>query len=340
MKRKNFLRSIGLAGIAGIVPGKSSGASALSFPHPGADCVLIPSETAGPFPVDLSGEGEFFRTDITEGKPGLPLTLILTIVNVNDNCAPIANSRVDVWHCDKDGYYSGFTNSGYLGTINNVGETFCRGIQMTDANGKVTFTSIYPGWYPGRVQHIHFQVFIGATLQATSQLAFPDSINDEVNLTGLYAAHGINPTTNTGDGIFNSPPGDLEYELSAVTGNTKDGYTAELTVGISAPVGTAISNFEPETGGQFTLAQNAPNPASDLISIPFTLTNASQVLIALYDLNAQKIAELYSADLPSGTHAAEIALAPYKLAPGNYLYELQCVNAFGTHRQCKVMTIQ
>ncbi len=339
MNRKSFLKGIGLAGIAAIVPFKKSKADTISIE--GTDCVLIPAETAGPFPIDLSAEPEYFRVDITEGKTGLPLTVNLTIVNVNDNCNPIPNARVDVWHCDKDGYYSGFVNNGYLGTINNTGETFCRGIQMTDAEGKVTFTTIYPGWYPGRVGHIHFEVYIGATLKATSQLAFPNDINDLVNSTDpLYTAHGINPTSNEEDGVFDSPPGDLEYELSTVTGSIETGYTSELTVGISAPVETAIANFEPETGGQFTLGQNKPNPFDAETAIPFTLINAATVTIELFDLSARKIAQVYSAQVNAGEHVASLDKNRYNLSKGNYIYQIQTENEKGIFRQCKVMMVR
>jgi protocatechuate 3,4-dioxygenase beta subunit len=340
MNRKNFLKSIGLAGIASVIPYNKSRAGILSAGSIGADCVLIPAETAGPFPIDLSGEPEFFRVDITEGKTGVPLTLNLTVVNVNDNCNPIPNARVDVWHCDMDGYYSGFVNNGYLGTIDNTGETFCRGIQMTDSEGKVGFTSIYPGWYPGRVGHIHFEIYIGATLKATSQLAFPNDINDLVNSTSpLYTDHGINPTTNEEDGVFDSPPGDLEYELSTVTGSIDAGFTAELTIGIAVPL-TSISDFEPETGGQFKLLQNTPNPFEAETTIPFTLLNSAAVMVELFDLQARKIATLLDKDLPPSEHVVLFHNRKYNLSPGNYIYQLQTINGRGTFRQCKLFTLR
>jgi protocatechuate 3,4-dioxygenase beta subunit len=70
-------------------------------------CTLIPEETAGPYPLDLHNNPAIVRRDITEGRTGVSLTLVLTLLNVNDNCSPITNARVDVWHCDKDGVYSG-----------------------------------------------------------------------------------------------------------------------------------------------------------------------------------------------------------------------------------------
>lgn len=338
MKRKNFLRSLGIFSASSLIP--PSGKGLAHRVSQGTDCVLIPSETAGPFPIDLSSNPGMFRTDITEGLPGLPLNLTLTVVNVNDNCTPVVNARVDVWHTNKDGYYSGFVNMGYLGTVDNTGATFCRGIQMTDADGNVQFATIYPGWYAGRVTHIHFQVFISSVLQATSQLAFPDAIDTIVNNSALYVAHGPNPTTNEGDGIFNVPPGDLDYELATVTENPgTGGYNAELIVGIAAPA-TGIINLEPETGGQFILRQNNPNPFRTECVIPFHLYNSAQVRIDLFDMQAHCLARIFGAPLGAGDHEAVFDATRRKLPAGNYVYQVSVTNAAGTFRQCKVMTIR
>ncbi len=200
-------------------------------------CVLIPTETKGPYPLDLSSNSAYFRADVTEGKTGISLILDLTILNVNDSCNPITNARVDIWHCDKDGYYSGYSGqSGYLGTKNYSGETFCRGIQLTDVDGKVSFTTIYPGWYPGRVTHIHFQIYLNNGLVATSQIAFPEDITETVYNTTLYKAHGQNTVVpaNCNDGILGNSADDLAKELCTITENaTTGGYIAALTVGVA-----------------------------------------------------------------------------------------------------------
>ena len=93
------------------------------------------------------------------------------------------SSKMPVSICriaDKDGYYSGYTNARFLGTQNNTAKVFCRGLQYSDANGEVKFTTIYPGWYQGRVTHIHVQVYVGTSLKLTSQIAFPEEFNTEV----------------------------------------------------------------------------------------------------------------------------------------------------------------
>lgn len=232
MDRRDMLRLMALTGLASVmqplVKVCAENGEKRSSDDKG-NCVLIPEETGGPFTIDLSGNPEYLRQDITEGKPGVPLELTLTIVNVNDGCAPIADARVDIWHCDKDGVYSGIDGEG------TREETFCRGIQRTDKDGKVTFKTIYPGWYYGRVTHIHFQVFLENGLVATSQVAFPESITRDVYHTQLYAERGQNKTvaTNADDFVFRRPSGALPHELCTTKKNSTGGYDAALNVGIA-----------------------------------------------------------------------------------------------------------
>lgn len=194
-------------------------------------CVLTPEETAGPYPLfsDIASASTYMREDITEGKTGVPLQLLLTFVNVNDSCAPITDALIYTWHCDKDGVYSGYSQPGG----NTLGETFCRGVQMTDSTGLVRFTTIYPGWYSGRITHAHFRAYLGNSLQATSQLAFPQDITRVVYASSLYAARGQNTsvTSFSADNVFSDGE---QYQLCTVTANASTGgYDAALTVGIA-----------------------------------------------------------------------------------------------------------
>ena len=102
------------------------------------DCVLTPEQLEGPFYIDLAR----VRRDIAEDRPGVPLALAVTVVDAN-NCEPVRNAAVDVWHCDALGIYSGEPSEGSAGT------TFLRGIQLTDGDGLAEFATIYPGQYPG-----------------------------------------------------------------------------------------------------------------------------------------------------------------------------------------------
>jgi protocatechuate 3,4-dioxygenase beta subunit len=192
-----------------------------------ASCVLIPQETVGPYPLfnDIASASTYMRQDITEGKTGVPLNVLLTILNVNNNCAPITDALVYVWHCDKDGAYSGYGQA--------VGETFCRGVQMTDSTGIARFATIYPGWYTGRITHIHFRVYLGNSLEATSQLAFPQDITTAVYNTSSYAAKGQNTSVGSfsADNLFSDG---VQYQLCTLSQNaTTGGYDAALTVGIA-----------------------------------------------------------------------------------------------------------
>ena len=96
-----------------------------------------------------------------------------------DNCEPMANVRVNIWHCDRDGDYSGYA------AMASEGLTYCRGYQMTDANGECEFVTIVPGWYPGRVTHVHFQVFVSSQYSVVSQWTWPhDAVVEAVSNLG------------------------------------------------------------------------------------------------------------------------------------------------------------
>jgi protocatechuate 3,4-dioxygenase beta subunit len=185
----------------------------------GAACAVTPNETIGPYPslVDL------FRSDIREGKSGTQLDLTITLVNTAASCAPLTGVNVEIWQCDATGNYSQYGSE--------RAQTYLRGIQTTNANGQVTFTTVYPGWYQGRATHIHVEVTRNGQSLKVTQIAFPDTVNNEVYGTGVYASRGSNPTTNTRDNIFADS---LNSELATVTGSPAGGYTATFTVGLAA----------------------------------------------------------------------------------------------------------
>lgn len=185
-------------------------------------CVVSPQETVGPYP----SLADLIRSDIREGRSGTPVALTLTVVNVNSACSPVANAVIAIWQCDADGHYSQYNQPGYNGTA----QTFLRGIQATDSSGQVTFTTVYPGWYAGRATHIHVEVTVNGRSVKVTQIAFPETVNNEVYRSGVYAARGQNPTSNTGDMVFADS---LQSELASVSGNPTAGYTATFTVGIS-----------------------------------------------------------------------------------------------------------
>lgn len=181
-------------------------------------CAVTPSETAGPFPSLL----DLFRSDIREGKPGIQLDLNIGVVNTASSCAPLTDVNVEIWQCDASGNYSQYGSE--------RAQTYLRGIQTTDANGQVKFTTVYPGWYQGRATHIHVEVTRAGQSLKVTQIAFPDAVNAEVYGSGVYASRGTNPTTNLRDGIFADS---LNSEMASITGNPSSGYGATFTIGLA-----------------------------------------------------------------------------------------------------------
>lgn len=234
MERKLFLKNaVGLLGATAVINACKKDHDDSSGSNNG--CIIAPTEVEGPYPYP-GGEitNPLNRTDITGGQTGVPLALTLQVVNTNNSCAGVANARVDIWYCNKDGYYSGYANQsgGTLGTQDYTGQTWLRGYQLTDNNGNVLFNGVYPGWYQGRTTHIHFEVFVNDILKKTGQIAFNESVSDVVHVSSLYATHGINTMRNTADGIFNNSSADLANETITPTGDVNSGYSATHIIGI------------------------------------------------------------------------------------------------------------
>ena len=165
---------------------------------PGADvCVITPEVTEGPYYFDPKLE----RADITEGHPGVPTTIRLQLVD--GGCRPVPKARVDIWHCDASGLYSGYAGQGDDGQTTTIGKTFLRGTQFTDSGGVVEFTTIYPGWYHGRTTHVHFKVFLDQASVLTGQIFFPDALSQFIyeRVPPYNARKATRDTLNTSDGI-------------------------------------------------------------------------------------------------------------------------------------------
>ena len=173
---------------------------ALAQGKPGS-CVLTPEAGEGPFYLDP----KLIRSDITSKQPGAPLNLALQVVRAGD-CATLANARVDVWHADAVGLYSGYEKQSGVGGISTkaaMGQQYLRGTQFTDPAGNVQFQTIFPSWYGGRTPHVHFKVFLGGNEVVASQIFFPDEVSKEI-FSGWdpYRQHATKRTTfNTNDPI-------------------------------------------------------------------------------------------------------------------------------------------
>lgn len=156
-------------------------------------CMVQKEVTEGPFYLDP----RLIRSDITEGRPGLPLVLRLQVVTAD--CQPIVAARVDVWHCDAGGLYSGVDN---MGGGDTTGETFLRGTQMTGADGVAEFRTIFPGWYRGRAVHIHYKVWLDEANLLTGQVFFDDSLSDTIYAEHpAYEGRGVRDQLNGSDRI-------------------------------------------------------------------------------------------------------------------------------------------
>lgn len=262
MKRKDFLRNSGLA-IAGVTTTGSLAAAAsksLSNAYPSAlpyapsICILVPSETLGPFPSLPSGDSMYWRNNITDGMAGVPYNFTIKVFGVG-NCGVKQNVRVDVWHCNAHGYYShyaaGGTNSGHSNQnppgSNNADLIYCRGSAVTDANGEVTFTSIFPGWYPGRSWHIHMAFYEGGTvgtsngwvLNRVTQFTVPIAAKNAVLTANTpYSTYGSDPQDPNSDNVFNTPAGEWSNtQLATLSGSGAGPYSSYYEVAIS---GTGI----------------------------------------------------------------------------------------------------
>jgi len=162
-----------------------------------------PQQTEGPYFVDGMPNRSDIRSDTSSSsvQQGIPLHLVIHVYDVDNGlCVPLKGAKVDIWHANSQGIYSAVKDMG------TTEKKFLRGYQVTDNNGTVEFTTIYPGWYEGRAIHIHDKVrtFNGSetALEWTSQLYFNNSINQQVHVQTPYSNHGPPQTTNEEDMIY------------------------------------------------------------------------------------------------------------------------------------------
>ncbi|MGQ0559190.1 MAG: intradiol ring-cleavage dioxygenase [Sphingosinicella sp.] len=220
--RRNLLLGAGALGLLSLP------ISACGQPRPparstrliaGDTCPVTPRQTEGPFYFDP----RLVRRDITERRPGVPLRLQLQIVGA-DACAPLSGTRVDVWHCDAGGIYSGYEREG------SSGETFLRGTQLADADGVVNFRTLYPGWYQGRAPHIHLKAILGDGRELISQLYFPDDLSQQIYGEGAYAGRPGTAVRNGDDGIFRRLRG--AAPMAAMT-RAGPGYEGRIVIALA-----------------------------------------------------------------------------------------------------------
>jgi protocatechuate 3,4-dioxygenase beta subunit len=196
---------------AGGIPGSSTvwasgGTAAMrlaSYPDPSVNdtstpCTLYAEATEGPCYAST-----LMRQDIAEGYTGLPVRLSLRVLD--EDCQPVEGATVDVWHTNAAGVYSAMAAGTFCNpTQEDLSKAhFGRGVQTTDAKGRVDFNTVFPGWYSGRTIHIHFRVRIGETAVVTSQLFFDDTLTDDILTHQIdYSSRTQRNTTNKNDGVL------------------------------------------------------------------------------------------------------------------------------------------
>src|SRR3977135_161658 len=216
-RRDSLLAAGGLIAAALIPEASAAAGSGPAAVASGAiSCVLTPELTEGPYYVPSEKE----RRNITEGKPGTPLDLRLTVVDAS-TCKPIKSAVVDIWHADALGVDSGAVAS-------NPGTNFMRGVQKTDSTGLARFLSVYPGWYQGRAVHIHVKVHLGGTVVHTGQFFFNDALTDAVYKLSPYTARGSRDTRNAADSIYRNGGSRVMLKVPKLS----SGYRAGITMGV------------------------------------------------------------------------------------------------------------
>src|SRR6266481_907475 len=231
-----------------------SSSSSTSSSSSSSSCVASTNVTRGPYFVDNQSDSNITTDDIDTSIPersdirpdtkgstgtqsGLPLTLNITVGSYSrGTCTPIANAQVHIWHCNAQGVYSDIQASTNDNDADLTGENFLRGYQYTDANGKVSFTTIYPGWYSGRAVHIHVKVRVfdssgNVTTEATTQLFFDDSISTAVYAANSdYSRTGTRDTMDSADSIYAAESPAL---LVSLTGSASTSYAGTISIGVA-----------------------------------------------------------------------------------------------------------
>lgn len=272
LSRRRMFHLAGAAGVSALVAACAGGTSqqatgTTSSPTTtaadAAACVTAaPAETAGPYPGDGSNgpnvliESGIVRSDVRSSfgsysgaAEGVPTTIELTFQDITKDCAAGAGMAVYIWHCDRAGNYSLYSQDA-------ADQNYLRGVQVADQQGRLSFTSIFPACYPGRWPHIHFEVFdsleaavAGENARLTSQIALPEQACTTVfaHDTGYAASvQNMSQLTLNSDMVFGDG---WDAELATVTGDPASGMTISLTIGVGEKSTSAPPNGGPPPGG-------------------------------------------------------------------------------------------
>lgn len=243
--RRRLLRALGLGVVAtaGLAACASTGTAGATGGSVTTSAGEIPDETAGPYPGDGSNgpdvlaESGVVRSDIRSSfgsyrgtAEGVPMTLELTVADLASGGAAFAGVAVYVWHCTREGGYSLYSDG-------VEDQNFLRGVQVADATGKVSFTSVFPACYDGRWPHVHFEVYPdqasisdAGNAIATSQVALPQDVCETVYAQAGYetSVGNLSRVSLSEDNVFGDDGG--ASQLATVTGDVTTGYTVTLPV--------------------------------------------------------------------------------------------------------------
>lgn len=232
LTRREALALLGSTGALGLLGCSPSSAGSKGATPTSSLCVVRPAMTEGPYYVNEKLDRSDIRSDPGDGtvKEGAQLALTFNVSSiVKGTCAPLQSVMVDVWHCDAHGVYSDAVDPSF----NTVGKKFLRGHQVTDKNGVARFTTIYPGWYPGRAVHIHFKIRAPASTPSpyefTSQLYFDEGLTDRVYARAPYAGRGKRSVSNITDRIYNRGGGS---QTMLRVRPVEDGYATTFDVAL------------------------------------------------------------------------------------------------------------
>lgn len=239
---------VAACGVSGSLLSRLSQAADLS-------CTVAPAMTQGPYWLDKKLHRSDIRTDTTRSSVlnGLPFFVKIKVYNADgSSCSSdaVENVQIDIWHADAIGEYSGVSGNGQSDTSS---ENFLRGYQISNSEGAVNFTSIYPGWYTDRSVHVHLRARTydssgNSTYDFVTQLFFDESITDSVHANAPYASHGTRDTVNSTDMHYLGVTTPLMFTL---TTNDDGSITGEIAIGLSGLPDssqiTALNNFSVST---------------------------------------------------------------------------------------------
>ena len=256
--RRRALASLGALGAWSALRPWSAGAMPTPYATFANTCTLSPSlpETSSFVDENLN------RSDVTQGATnagvtqGFPMRLQIDVVSARGTgCLPLAGVQVDLWQADALGVYSEFGPA--------AGTKFLRGFQVSDSAGRVTFQTIYPGWYAGRAPHIHLKAravvaSTGRPFEFDTQLFFDDEVNDTVLGRAPYNSRGARDTRNANDPAFGGRTATLVNLQLLPDGS--NGLLGVATLSLDLDAAAATINFDqqglsghwfdPNTAGQ------------------------------------------------------------------------------------------